>query len=153
MKSNMKIIPLELRDANEFVAAYHRHHKPCVGHRFSIGVIDQTGKLRGVAIIGRPVARMIDQSKVVEVLRLTTDGHFNACSKLYGASARIAREMGYERIQTYILESETGVSLKAAGWLDEGAAGGGNGWLSRPGRRSDQPTMLKNRYVKDFGVT
>ncbi len=110
----MKIVPLTLKQANEFVANHHRHHKPVVGHRFSIGV--ESDALHGVAIVGRPVARNVDQYRVCEITRLATDGTPNACAKLYGAVRRIAKEMGFDRCITYTLSTEPGTSLKASGW-------------------------------------
>jgi len=125
-ESAIRVRAVELRKANAFVAQCHRHHKPVVGHRFSLGAY-VADKLVGVCIVGRPVARMTCQHTVVEVTRLATDGTPNACSALYGAAARAARALGYVRIQTFILETEPGTSLKASGWVNEGAAGGGNG--------------------------
>lgn len=110
----MRLIHLELREANAFVERLHRHHKPIQGHRFSIGAT-KDGVLVGVAIVGRPVGGA-NQRIWLEVTRLCTDGTKNACSFLYGAAARAGRALGYERIQTYILKSEPGVSLKASGW-------------------------------------
>src|SRR4051812_40014079 len=107
----MRVKPLTLKQANELVAELHRHHKPVVGHRFSIGIEDDDGVLHGAAICGRPVARMTDQNRVLEVTRLVTDGTKNGCSMLYAASARTAQAMGFDRIQTFILESEPGTSL------------------------------------------
>ena len=106
-----------------------------------------TDKLVGVAVVGRPVARMTNQRTVVEVTRLCTDGTKNACSKLYAAAARIAKEMGFESIQTFILDSESGVSLKAAGWELVSWSDGGN-WNCnvRSNRRTDQPMHGKNKY-------
>lgn len=72
---------------------------------------------------GNPVGRNIDDGMTLEVSRLCTDGTKNACSMLYGASARVAKEMGYRKIITYILSSESGTSLKASGWICEGVAG------------------------------
>ena len=153
---SLKIIPLELSNANALVGRWHRHHKPAQGHKFSIGVFDtKENALVGAAIIGRPVARMVNHKTTVEVVRLVTDGTKNACSILYAAAARSAREMGYEKIQTYILESETGASLKAAGWyLDAEFAGGGQ-WKHTDGkmRRTDQPTSLKQRWAKLLNET
>ncbi len=108
-------MPLPLREANSFVMAMHRHHKPVVGHKFSIGAMVD-GKIVGVAIVGRPVARGRDDGWTLEVTRLCTDGTKNACSFLYGAAARAALALGYRRIGTYILASEPGSSLKGAGW-------------------------------------
>lgn len=109
------MVPMELEDANTFVGRFHRHSKPVTGHRFSIGA-DKDGKLVGVAIVGRPVARMRQDGMTVEVLRLCTDGTRNACSFLYGAAWRAARALGWSRIGTYIRADEDGTSLKAAGW-------------------------------------
>jgi hypothetical protein len=150
----LRIIPLTLAQANNLVRRIHRHHKPCVGHRFSIGVADQTGVLRGAAIVGRAVARKVDQNLILEVSRLVTDGTSNACSVLYSACARVAKEMGYIKIQTYILESEPGTSLKASGWISEGASGGGD-WNcnQRKNRRRDQPMDQKQRWSRGFEPT
>ena len=125
--------PATLKQANDMVASLHRHHKPSVGHRFSIMAVDEDGVTRGVAICGRPKARMTDQDTILEVDRLCTDGTPMACSLLYGACARIAKEMGFRSIQTFILQSEPGTSLKASGWTLTGTSGGGE-W-SRPSRQ------------------
>lgn len=148
----LSVIPIELADANTAIAAWHRHHQPCVGHRFSIGVVDETGVLHGAAVVGRPVARLAgDPSQVLEVTRLVSNGTRNVCSMLYSAAARAGRELGFLRIQTYILaDEETGVSLKASGWICEGIAGGGNWASSRPNRRTDQPMGKKLRWAKEL---
>lgn len=147
----MKIKPCELKDANEFISRFHRHHKPVVGHRFSIAAWDN--ELRGVAVVGRPVARMTDQRNVVEVTRLCTDGTKNACSALYAAAARAAKEIGYSMIQTFILATEPGTSLKAAGWECAGPSDGGD-WNrpSRGGRRTDQPMEPKIKWIKKLAA-
>lgn len=151
----LRIVPLELSEANALVAQWHRHHKPSQGHRFSLGVMDGSGVLRGAAIIGRPVARLAGSPRdVLEVVRLVTDGTKNACSILYAAAARAGRAMGYLRIQTYILDDEPGTSLLAAGWTYEGEAGGGQ-WKHTDGkpRRTDQPTGVKGRWAKRLNGT
>src|SRR5687768_13211236 len=98
-------MPLTLDEANEMVALWHRHHKPAVGHRFSIGLL-RAGTYCGAAIVGAPVSRNLPRHIFAEVNRLVTDGTEHACSALYGASARICKEMGFACIQTYILASE-----------------------------------------------
>jgi hypothetical protein len=113
----MVVVHVELPEANAFVERLHRHHKRIQGHRFSIGA-ETDKQLVGVAIVGRPVGGT-NRTTCVEVTRCCTDGTPNACSFLYGAAARAARALGYQRIQTYILVSESGVSLKAAGWQFE----------------------------------
>lgn len=146
------VVPLELAEANAAIAAWHRHHAPVVGHRFSLGCVDDAGTLHGVCVVGRPVARMAgDPRDVVEVTRLATDGTRNACSILYAAAARAARAMGYKRIQTYTLPEEGGASLRAAAWQNEGPAGGGQ-WKHTDGRprRTDQPTSIKTRWAVTF---
>jgi len=147
---SLRIVPIELSEANALVLRWHRHHKEAQGHRFSIGAYDtKKGELVGAAIVGRPVARLVNWRTTVEVVRLVSDGTKNACSILYAASARIAKELGYEKIQTYILDTETGVSLLASSWVCEAiSTGGGNGWHSREGRRDDQPKNIKQRWSK-----
>jgi hypothetical protein len=139
---------MTLKDANAYVFEKHRHHKPSTGHKFSIGLSFE-GELIGVAICGRPVARGSDNGFTLEVSRLCTNGSDNACSKLYGACVRIAKEMGYKKIQTYILQSELGTSLKASGWTMEKITAGGQ-WKHTDGksRRTDQPTEPKQRWMK-----
>lgn len=143
------VYPLTLKQANDLVAQLHRHHKPAVGHRFSLGVRDDQGTPHGACIVGRPVARMTDQYAVAEVTRLVTDGTKNACSMLYAAAARACKAMGFQRIQTFILDSELGTSLKASGWTLDGVTCGGD-WNvpSRGGRRVDQPQCAKQRWCK-----
>lgn len=146
----LRCVPLQLVQANQVVSMWHRHHKPCVGHRFSIGAVDDSGRVCGVLIAGRPVARMVDHTMVIEVSRVATDGTRNACSFLLGSAARVARCMGFAKIQTYTLDSEGGSSLKGAGWTCEALTNGGQ-WIHTSGpRRKDQPTCQKLRWVRDL---
>lgn len=145
----MTLKPITLKEANAFVKKYHRHHGPSTGHKFSIGA-EQNGDLIGVVIVGQPVARGLDDGYTAEVTRLCTDGTRNACSILYSAAAKAARAMGYHRIVTYILASENGASLKAAGWKLDGTVKG-KSWScnSRP-RTTSSPTCDKTRWAKEF---
>lgn len=111
---SLELIPVTLSEANAFVTQHHRHHKPVVGHKFSVGVAN--GQLRGVCIVGRPVARHFDDGETLEVTRVATDGTGNANSMLYGAASRVAFGLGYRRLITYTRTDESGVSLKAANW-------------------------------------
>lgn len=133
---------VSLDEACAFVSQHHRHHTPPAGHLFSIGAFEGA-RLCGVAIVGRPVARMRDNGLTAEITRLCTDGTRNAASFLLGRSARAAFALGFEKIGTYTLASEGGASLRAAGWRLIGTAGGGS-W-SRPTReRTDKaPTEQK----------
>ncbi|WP_027817104.1 XF1762 family protein [Paraburkholderia bannensis] len=148
---SLVIVPIELAEANAFVAVHHRHHKPVVGHKFSIAVADnmlmgsyETTGVCGVAIIGRPVARGNDDGWTLEVNRCCTDGTKNACSMLYGAAWRAAKAMGYARLITYTLPSEGGASLHAAGWKLIGQRGGGN-WNTPARPRVDTDELLRGQ--------
>lgn len=112
----LEIVPMSFRQASEFVGRLHRHTKPPAGTKFCIGVQDPEGRLRGVAMVGRPVARAYDDGRTAEVNRTCTDGCPNANSALYGAAWRAAKAMGYLRIITYTQADETGASMRAAGW-------------------------------------
>lgn len=149
VKTRLEAYPLELKQANEFVDKLHRHHNSVYRDKFRVGAI-KDGKLVGVAQVGRPVSRMLDDGKTVEVVRLCTDGTKDVCSFLYSKVARISKELGYSRIITYILENESGASLKACGWHLDGTTSGG-AWdrPSRP-RNTTAPTCPKKRYVKDL---
>jgi hypothetical protein len=133
---SLHLVPISLKDANGFVSMWHRHHPPVVGHKFSIGVTDEANVLRGVAIVGRPVARHFDDGMTLEVNRTATDGTRNANSKLYGAAARAAFALGYRRLITYTQEGESGSSLRGAGWKVCAERPARPGW-DRPARPRD----------------
>ena len=144
----IELCPVTLKTANEYVKEHHRHHGSVVGHKFSIGAA-KDGVLVGVAICGRPVSRVLDDGYTLEVTRLCTDGTPNVCSMLYGAAYRAARAMGYKKVVTYILDTETGSSLKAAGYKCEGKAGGVEWTGKRKPKKPEQyPHQLKTRWVK-----
>jgi len=178
--SRLMLQPISLREANSYIAKWHRHHGGVAGHKFSIacvkdGAIADDGALTdntfagislsdgdiagsalvdstlaGVVIAGRPVSRRQDDGYTLEITRLCTDGTENACSFLYGAAVRAARAMGYRRVITYTLETENGTSLKAAGFTFDGITAGGS-WDSPSRRRTDKsPTAPKKRWVKTF---
>lgn len=135
------LVPITLAEANAFVERWHRHHGKVVGCICCVGV--GTDHVCGVAIIGRPVARRLQDSWTAEVTRCCTDGTPHAASKLYAAAWRACRALGYQRLVTYTLNTEPGTSLVAAGWKCLGEAGGGS-WsrTSRP-RVDTHPTQLK----------
>lgn len=148
-ESGMKAIPLELKEANEFVDLLHRHHPPVYRDKFRLGCVDESGKLCGVIQAARPVSRVLDDGQTIEVVRCCTDGTRNVCSFLYSRIARIAKEMGYSKIITYILDEETGTSLKASGWYHEADTQGNRSWNcpSRP-RETKAPICAKQRWAK-----
>lgn len=145
----MEIVPCTITDAKAFVSQVHRHHKPPQGGLFAVAVAVD-GVVVGVAIIGRPVSRHMDDGWTAEVTRVATDGTGNACSKLYGAASKAALALGYKKIITYTLDSEPGSSLRGAGWRCLGTAGGGS-WdcKSRP-RVDKHPTQMKMKWEKSF---
>ena len=143
----MKAVPLERPEACEFIDNLHRHHQSAKADKFRIGATEN-GQLVGVIQVGRPVSRVLDDGKTLEVIRCCTDGTKNACSFLYSRAARVAKELGYEKIITYILETETGDSLKATGWHKE-ADIRGKSWDCPSRRRSTTaPTCDKQRWAK-----
>lgn len=145
----LTLTTISLADANAFVARHHRHHKPVTGHKFSIGCT-QNGELVGVAIVGRPVSRYLDDGLTLEVNRLCTTGAKNVCSFLYGAAARAAKALGYHKIITYILDTEPGTSLRAAGWVCAGVAGGKR-WTGKRRPAVDlYPPQIKLRFEKSL---
>ena len=133
---SLSLVPLTLAQANEHVAAWHRHNRPVVGHKWSVGAADENEVLRAVAICGRPVARHLDDGHTIEVLRVASDGTRNANSLLYGACARAAFAMGYTRVITYTQAVESGSSLRAAGWRVIAERPARKGW-SAPSRPRD----------------
>ena len=129
----MLAIPIELRDAQAYINKYHRHHQAAHRDKFRIAASDGN-EILVVIQVGRPVSRVLDDGRTLEVLRLCTNGDKNVCSFLYSRASRIAKEMGYSKIITYILETEKGTSLKASGWKLEADGVGGSDWNvpSRP---------------------
>ena len=141
--SRLALIPLSLAEANQFIAQHHRHHRPVVGHKFSLGT-ELGAQLIGVAIVGRPVSRIRDDGTTLEVTRLCViPGTRNACSFLYGAAARATFALGFLRLGTYTLATESGTSLRAAGWTLIGERRGGS-WSRQDRPRTDKhPTGQK----------
>lgn len=130
----LRVVPVSFADACQFVTEHHRHHAAPRGHKFSIGVA-AGAFLVGVAIVGRPVSRVIQaEGDTLEVLRTATNGHTNANSMLYGAAWRATKALGYRRLITYTQDGETGSSLRAAGFRVIGERPARAGWdaPSRP---------------------
>lgn len=143
----MTIVPISLDEANAFVEQYHRHHKATQGHKFSIGLSDGE-KIRGVAIVGRPVSRFLDDGWTLEVTRCCTDGIPNGCSKLYRTAWEATRILGYRRLITYTLKEEGGASLRGAGMRLVGEAGGGT-W-NRKARPRVDTHPLQQKFIWEF---
>jgi hypothetical protein len=138
--SRLRIIPVTFATASEFVAQHHRHHAPPIGHKFSIGVACGE-QLVGVAIVGRPVSRVIQASgNVLEVIRSATDGTPNANSMLYGACCKATFALGYDRLITYTQVGESGASLRATGFRVLAERPARAGWTSKSRPRESKQT-------------
>lgn len=140
----MRIIPITFRYAQQFIKEKHRHNPNVVGCKFAIGCVDD-GVLVGVAVCGRPVSRYLDDGETLEINRVCTNGSRNACSMLYGASCRIAKEMGYRKVITYTLASEDGASVKASNFICDGEAGGTH-WTGVRDKGQQIPKEMKVRW-------
>lgn len=148
--SKLRAVALDFAAAADYVREHHRHHTPPVGHKFSIGAV-ANDELVGVVIVGRPVSRHRDDGQTLEVTRLCTVGHKNACSFLYGAAARATFALGYRRIGTYILKREPGTSLLAAGWKLIGETPG-KSW-SVPSRPRDDKHPIEPKMLFELTPT
>ena len=144
-------VPVSLDEANAFVRDRHRHHRPVVGHKFSIGAA-AGGLLVGVAIVGRPVSRVRGDGRTLEVTRLCTDGTRNACSFLYGRAARAAFALGFSRLGTYIRADEDGASLRAAGWRLVGRTQG-RSWDRQSRPRQDRTDIVDRSLFETVAAT
>lgn len=140
----LEAVPMTRDAANAWIVAHHRHHGRVTGHRFIVGAT-LDGALVAVVVGGRPRGRRIDQYRHVEVSRLCTDGTPNACSFLYSRASRITKEMGFASCFTAILESESGVSLKAAGWVYVYSTRGGT--QDRPSRRRVDKSPIEPKQI------
>ena len=144
----LKVIPITLREANDFVENFHRHNTRTQrdGGRFAIGAT--TGEsMVGIAIVGRPIARLLDDGYTSEVTRccVLDDAPKNSCSFLYGRCWRIWQQMGGKRMVTYTLSTESGSSLKGAGWKIVGETKPG-GWNREGRERSWQPIYGQMKF-------
>lgn len=144
---SLSLVPITLREANAYVAEHHRHHQPVQGCVFVLGA-SKDEEIVGVCVVGRPVARGLQDGWTCEVTRMCSTGERNVCSFLYGRAWRAAQALGWRRMITYTLPEEGGASLRAAGWKLIGAAGGGTWDRPNSGRpRVDlHPTQEKLRW-------
>lgn len=136
--SSLQLQPVTFKEACAFIADHHSTHDPPQGWKFGTGLNDGK-KLVGVATVGRPVSRHLDDGETLEVTRCATDGTKNAASKLYAACWRAARNLGYQRLITYTLaDSEEGTPLKAVdGYRVVHERTGGGKWDTPSRPRTD----------------
>lgn len=128
----LTVRPVSFATACRFVVEHHRHHRPPVGHKFSLGCFDGY-RLCGVAIVGRPASRVLQARGLLEVVRTCTDGTRNANSCLYGACRRYAIPLWTAGLVTYTMAGESGASLRGAGWKVDAQLRARPGW-DCPGR-------------------
>lgn len=149
-------IPMTLREANDFVSMYHRHSRRTTrdGGKFAIGAADLDG-CWGVAIVGRPLSRLLNDGRTAEVLRCCTrpGAPLGTNSFLYGCCWRAWRAMGGGRLVTYTLKTESGASLRGAGWsvVAETRPGGWNR-DARPREWRGIYEQPKLRWEKEVGA-
>lgn len=134
-----RIIPLTLRQANDFVEAHHRHSARTSndGGKFAIG-LEHDGQLVGAAIVGRPVARMLQRPGAAELLRCRIGPGAPAGSgkALNSRCKRIWQLMGGTKLLTYTLAHESGGSLSGAGFYREADVAGRKWTGSKRGDRA-----------------
>ncbi|HSS32700.1 MAG TPA: XF1762 family protein [Solirubrobacterales bacterium] len=143
-RPHLTLVPISLKVANAYVAEHHRHNRPVAAGVCVVGVREEE-RLCGVAIIGRPVARMLDDGYTAEVRRVCTDGTYNACSMLLRAAWRAVKALGYSKLITYTLPEEGGASLRAAGFKLVKTDAGGGRW-NQPGRPAADTHPLGHKY-------
>jgi hypothetical protein len=151
-RQQLRIVPVRFTDACAFIALHHRHHRPPIGMKFCLGVATADGLLRGVAIVGRPVARHLNNGFTLEVNRTATDGTPNANSALYGAAWRACKALGYTRLITYTQAGESGASLRGAGWRIVAQRRASAGWDRAARPRTDRGTDHIARTLWDTGI-
>lgn len=145
-RMSLQVVPITIKDACAFITQNHRHHSAPQGALFALAVASDN-QIVGVATVGRPVARHADNGWSAEVTRCCTDGTRNACSMLYGAAWRACRALGYQRLITYTLGSESGASLRGSGWVCLGESGGGR-WSRKSRPRIDtHPLQVKMKWA------
>lgn len=146
----LTIVPVTFAQARAFITDWHRHHRPPVGHKFSIGV-SRDGVLVGVIVCGRPVARSYDDGETLEVTRSATDGTPNANSMLYATAWRAAKALGYRRLISYTQEGESGASLRAAGWTLIAKRPARRGWNTPSRPREEHGVDGVQRFLWQAG--
>jgi len=150
--------PLKIAEANKFISQNHRHSKIVRGHKYSIGLFNRINNtLIGVAIVGRPVSRWLDDGLTLEINRLCVlENNKNLCSMIYGRVSKIAKLLGYKIIITYTLEREPGTSLIASGFTNDKISRYNLGWILRRGKqlrldgREMIPSDNKKRWFKEL---
>lgn len=144
---HLELVPMTLREARAWVDQHHSHHRAPQGGLFAVACA-HGGEVVGVAIVGKPVARNLADDWTAEVTRVAVRAGApkGASSKLYAATWRACRALGYRRLVTYTLIEERGTSVRAAGWRVVAEISGGS-WSRRERPRVDRhPLQGKLRW-------
>jgi hypothetical protein len=148
----LSLVPVGITEARAWIERHHAHHHAPPGGRFAVGVA-RDGDLCCVALVSRPVARLLDaRGDVAEITRCASDGTPHAASMAVAAATRMAIAGGYRRVVSYTLLGEAGTSYRAAGWHVTGLIDASDGWLSRAGRSAVQ-TGAKVRWESGPGAS
>lgn len=153
MQQTLRLKPTTLKKANNFVAKHHRHNGRTSrdGGRWAVSLIVGDDVV-GVAIVGNPLSATLMDGWTAEVLRVCTSDAApkNACSMLYGSCWRAWKAMGGLKMVTYTLDSESGASLRAAGFIRaDKVAGRKRGWGKQDhlnGSRTHSPVIEWDKY-------
>jgi hypothetical protein len=120
---HLRASPISINQAKAYIAHFYRHNPEVQGALWAVCVTDQERCVRGVGLLGLPVARMYAHGKagerdftIGEIVRVATDGAPNACSMLYGALTRMAKAAGFWKVITYSSDDESQRSLLASNW-------------------------------------
>lgn len=140
MTDHLMLWPLKRDEANAYVKEHHRHNAPVTGDLFRVG-LRYGDEIVGVAMVGRPISKELQnrEPQTCELLRLCVrDGApRNAIRTLHGAVLRAAWALGYNRVITYTLASESGNTLRDAGYRTLGEKRKGRSWNTRSRPRID----------------
>ena len=149
----MTVVPITVKEANKVVGEHHRHNNPTSGGKFAVAA-EHEGKIVGAVIIGRPIARLLDKEGVAEVTRLvvTPDAPRNTCSFLYSAARRVWQAMGGKKMLTYTLQTESGDSLRGAGWTRHFATKP-HGWNNKTRERKEQKIYSQAKFRWEVACT
>ena len=145
-RPRLRVRYVPLHSARQFVADHHRHLPKVRGGIIAVGCYD-ADRLCGVAILGRPSARLFDDGERMELVRCATDGTPNAGSALYGAARRVSGALGMGQLVTYTLPEESGASLRGAGWIEDGQTAGGEWTRSSRPRAAAHDARAKTRWI------
>lgn len=117
--TRLRAVPISRDEWRLFVRTHHRHNGPLPAEVLKVGLADADGVLVACGVAGLPPRELMD-GFTLELARVCTLGHRNACSQLYGALIRGGKALGWRRFYTYTFASEPGSSVRAVGFVEDG---------------------------------